>query len=265
MPETRPLPAEMAKHLAYSEESPSGLIWVDTSHVKNKAVKPGDVAGHWDTVSRPHTWRLTFKRESYKCSRVIWFCFHGEDPGSFIVDHIDRNRKNNKITNLRLHTYGQSNENRGTWGKVEYKGVSKYSGNPSLFQAYFRDSDTLAFLGVYENPRDAALVWDQACIQHGPSHRNLNFPDATEEEREAAVKRRVRQRGAFLDGKKLRGVSWDKERKKYQSYIRMPKVDGVKGKMIALGRYPNALEAAQVRDAEIIKRGLPDPLNFPLS
>ena len=263
MSESKPLPSEIVKHLAYSEESPSGLIWTDTSHVKNKAVKPGDVAGSWDTASRPHNWALTFKRGSYKCNRVIWFCFYGEDPGSFIVDHKDRNRRNNKITNLRLHTYKQSAENRGTWGKVDYKGVSEVSNDSGLFQASFRDSGELRFLGTFENARDAALAWDQACIERGPSHRNLNFPDATEEERKAAVKRRVGRRGVFLDGKKLKGVSRKKDSGKYRSYIRLPKVNGVEGKMIDLGCYPTALEAAQVRDAEIIKRGLPDPLNFP--
>ena len=59
-------------------------------------------------------------------------------------------------------------------------------------------------------------------------------------------------------------MSYDKERKKYQSYINI-KTDSGKKKMIALGRYPTALEAAQVRDAEVVKRGLPDPLNFPPS
>jgi len=264
MPSSKPLPPEIVKHVAYSEDSPSGLVWIDTSHVRNKVVKPGDVAGHWDTSSRPHNWSLTFKRKTYKCARVIWFCFHGQDPGSFIVDHMDRNRRNNKITNLRLHTYKDSAENRGTWGRVKYKGVSEVSNNSGLFQAKFRDSGELRHLGCFENALDAALAWDQACIEHGFSYRNLNFPEATDEIRKAAVKRRVNQKGVFLDGKKLKGVSWDKERKKYQSYINI-KTDSGKKKMIALGRYPTALEAAQVRDAEIVKRGLPDPLNFPPS
>jgi len=264
MPSFKLLPPEIVKHVAYSEDSPSGLIWIDTSHVKNKAVKPGDVAGHWDTSSRPHNWSLTFKRKTYKCARVIWLCAHGEDPGLFIVDHKDRNRKNNSITNLRLHTYKDSAENRGNWGAVEYKGVTKYSFNPDFFQAHFKDSNNITFLGIFQKPEDAALAWDQACIEHGFSYRNLNFPEATDEIRKTAVNKRVRQKGVFIDGKKIKGVSYDKERKKYQSYINI-KTDSGKKKMIALGRYPTALEAAQVRDAEVVKRGLPDPLNFPPS
>ena len=34
--------------------------------------------------------------------RVIWAIHYGEDPGDMIVDHIDMDRSNNRISNLRL-------------------------------------------------------------------------------------------------------------------------------------------------------------------
>lgn len=42
--------------------------------------------------------------------RVVW-ALHNGDPGNFDIDHIDRDKKNNKIGNLRLATRSQNNEN----------------------------------------------------------------------------------------------------------------------------------------------------------
>lgn len=55
----------------------------------------------------------------------------------------------------------------------------------------------------------------------------------------------------------FRGVSWDKSRKRYSSYI------NYKGKRYSLGRFISAVEAAEKRDAFVIKNGLNTPLNFP--
>ena len=43
--------------------------------------------------------KLTFDREIYLSHRIIWMWMTGEDPGEMEVDHIDRDRFNNRWSN----------------------------------------------------------------------------------------------------------------------------------------------------------------------
>src|ERR1700751_597292 len=47
---------------------------------------------------------------SYECSNLIWLHYYGEWP-ELLVDHKNRRRKDNRITNLRLATYRQNGYN----------------------------------------------------------------------------------------------------------------------------------------------------------
>ena len=43
--------------------------------------------------------------------RVIWTYFNGDIPAGLTIDHIDGNKTNNSISNLRLATVNQNNHN----------------------------------------------------------------------------------------------------------------------------------------------------------
>ena len=43
--------------------------------------------------------------------RAVWEYCNGEIPKGYTVDHIDRNKDNNQIQNLRLATYSENNRN----------------------------------------------------------------------------------------------------------------------------------------------------------
>lgn len=40
--------------------------------------------------------------KSFKLHRIVWLMVYGEDPRECEIDHIDRDKTNNKISNLRL-------------------------------------------------------------------------------------------------------------------------------------------------------------------
>lgn len=63
------------------------------------------------------------KQKGFVLSRIIWFLTTGEYP-IFEIDHIDRNPKNNKFSNLRLANRSENNCNkRGKINRLGLKGT----------------------------------------------------------------------------------------------------------------------------------------------
>lgn len=88
----------------YDETSPSCLRW-KVSRCKARA---GDVAGG---KTKEGYFRVRNKKRKHLVHRVIWEMFYGEVPKGLVVDHINRDRSDNKISNLRLLNYEESAHN----------------------------------------------------------------------------------------------------------------------------------------------------------
>lgn len=87
--------------------SPSGLRWKIKPSV---AINISNVAGHL-TASTGY-WSVKYKRKPYHLHRVVWELHHGPIPKGMVVDHIDCDKKNNSITNLRLASSSDNSCNR---------------------------------------------------------------------------------------------------------------------------------------------------------
>lgn len=89
---------DIKKFIAYDETSPSCLRWIGKISKSSKVVI-GDVAGTLD--SEDGYWKLHALGNHYKSHRLIWYMHFGKIPKDYHIDHIDRDRQNNKISNLR--------------------------------------------------------------------------------------------------------------------------------------------------------------------
>ena len=93
--------------LKYDENSPTGLVWSDAStHGKRP---PGAIAG---TLKPNGYYSVCLRPKQRLCHRIVWELHYGEIPDGMSIDHIDRDRGNNRIENLRLSTPYKQQRNR---------------------------------------------------------------------------------------------------------------------------------------------------------
>lgn len=93
-----------------------------------------------------------------------------------IVDHINRNKLDNRKANLRSATHGQNMINSGLRkdNKSGYKGV--YLNNKS-YEVQITSNGKRVYIGVYKTAVEAALAYDEAAKKYHGEFAYLNFPD----------------------------------------------------------------------------------------
>jgi len=108
MNKAKSIPPEVLDYLDYNPET--GIITWKMKPPNSRRIKVGQEAG--TKVSTSGYINIFFKKKLYLAHRLAYFIHHGVDPAEKHIDHIDGNRFNNKIDNLRLATNGQNLRNR---------------------------------------------------------------------------------------------------------------------------------------------------------
>ena len=82
-------------------------------HRGSKARK-GDTAGH---KCLDGYIVVKIKGIRYTAARLAWAIYYGEDPADLVIDHINRDRSDNRISNLRRVNLQVNASNRSVYGK----------------------------------------------------------------------------------------------------------------------------------------------------
>lgn len=127
------------------------LTWATSGKKRVKGAAAGSV--------RPDgRYQICIDRKVYLRSRVIWTLLNGDIPGDLDIDHINRDKADDRIENLRLVTRSQNLRNVSVRSHAcsGYKGVSPYN-RSGKYRARIWDLELKqdVLIGIYDSKEEA--------------------------------------------------------------------------------------------------------------
>lgn len=182
----------------YDELSPSCLCWATDRFTgkdqKSKIISKGDFAG---TLDNNGYWRVEVKYNRIQVHKIVWELHAGEIESGYIVDHIDGDKSNNCISNLRVIPKKLNSRNRkmavtNTSGVVGVHRFTTSSGNSYFSSRYTccitgkRFSKTFNITKLGE-----ALAFEMACNYRTQKIKEMNEIGAGYTDRHGKVEEKL--------------------------------------------------------------------------
>lgn len=113
----------------------------------------------------------------YSAHRIIYTMMHGVEPN--VIDHINRDPSDNRISNLRSCTVAENSRNsvKRYSGTSQYRGVSWMKREKAWAARISIAGAGRKSIGSFANEEDAARAYDKAAAEHHGEFAVLNFPD----------------------------------------------------------------------------------------
>lgn len=155
-----PIPENIGEYFSY--DPVTGIV----SRIKKSG--KNDVLGPVTHIYSDGYVRCRLMGRKLVCHRVAWFLYYGVQPPE-ILDHIDRDKTNNRISNLReatasLNTSNSDYCNNSTGFKGVIKAFDK-SGRPR-YRSVIKSADINRWQGTYDTPEEAHEAYKQASIKY---------------------------------------------------------------------------------------------------
>jgi len=167
----KPLPPlkELRERLDYNPDT-GILTWKKSCNQVNVSQEAGTV----DSGGYRH---LIFKREKWQTNRLVYYMYHGTDPLENQVDHINHDKADNRIENLRLASISQNKKNSriynnnssGVTGVYWYPKSQKWTAKICI-----NSNGKLTHLGYFTNKEDAIKARREAEIKYYGEFRRRN-------------------------------------------------------------------------------------------
>jgi HNH endonuclease/AP2 domain len=147
-----------------------GFIW---KQPRSNRVKIGDKAG----CLQPHGYTsINISKKYYLARRLVWLYHFGVLPSGTgeTIDHIDMNRSNNKVENLRLCTRSDNQNNSGKHidNTSGFKGVHLHR-KTGKWCAQVGILGKKKYLGLFSTPEEASLAYNNYVkTVHGEFYRD---------------------------------------------------------------------------------------------
>lgn len=165
---TKPSAKDIQKAFAYD---PQAGIFRWKKHRTRKFV--GKIAGF--VSKQKGYWLLTLRDQKVLGHIAAWCCYYGKYPKTYL-DHIDLDKNNNRISNLRLSSKSNNGANRppqinNTSG---YKGVF-WSKAAKKWMVQIKIRNRLCYGGLFTSKIDAASRYDEMATRGFGEHARLNL------------------------------------------------------------------------------------------
>lgn len=144
----------------------------ETGELLRKKARPRIQVGSVAGSINPQGYRyIQLDGRKYASHRLVWLIEYGKMPTADI-DHIDGNKLNNRISNLRDATRKQNCENKGAQSNnsVGYRGVT-YNKRLRKYVAQIQHYGKNRHLGVFAMPEDAYAAYVNATQQLFTHHQ----------------------------------------------------------------------------------------------
>lgn len=152
---------QLRQSLLYVKDT-GDFIWL-TNTVRGRS---GEKAGH--KLIDGYIW-IGLGRKKYPAHRLAWFYSYGTWP-EFQIDHIDGQKHNNALSNLRDVPATINMQNRAGWGKFP-KGV--YQDKTLRFRAMLQMHGKLVSLGTFDTIEEAEAIVSAARIKRDLIQRGI--------------------------------------------------------------------------------------------
>ena len=220
---------EMKQYLSYDPET-GDFTWIKTQGTSKTGKIAGSLHGNGYII-------ISFNSNGYRTHRLAWLFTHGKWPNNFI-DHVDGNRSNNKINNLRDVTDQENKFNiKKVNAKSGYRGA--YKTKCGKWEAKISLNGKLIHLGTFDTSELANEAYQAAKLKyHVIGDANFN--------QENFINRKPIVRKISKSG--YRGVTETKDGKwKWMAKI------SLNGKTIYLGRFETPELASEAYQAAKLK------------
>lgn len=166
------LTQEILKGILYYDENTGEFINKTSRGRSKKGSKAGSIKKDSGYIT------ISIDSKGYYAHRLAWLYIYGEIPNGEL-DHIDGNKTNNRIGNLRLCIHRNNVFNSIKRNTTYYRGVTK---NRSRYRARIQVDGNYIDLGTYNTPEEASMAYEiKAKELHGEFYLNPKYTYNIEE------------------------------------------------------------------------------------